>query len=163
MTEKPLRQSEVEDLSAHVNGELKPDRAAEVERLIAAGPASRKAHQQMLATDALLDAYTVPEAPADLAERIVRAARRRGRPRSVAMRVVRVALPLAAAAAVVLAVVTRLNPPVVERTTPPPETAKREVDRLIKDNLDFFEDYDVVANLETLEAIERLEAKPTGT
>jgi len=108
-----LAQPDFEDLSAFVDGELPPARAAEVEALVAADPAWRKAHRELTALDAALNAYTVPDPPADLAERIVRGAGEA--PRPLVVRIARYLAPLAAAAAVVLAVVLWSRP----RAKPP--------------------------------------------
>jgi len=66
-----LGQSDRDDLSAYLDGELPAGRAAEVRRLIREEPAWRRAHRELTALDAALDSYTVPPVPSGLADRIL--------------------------------------------------------------------------------------------
>ena len=105
----------------------------------------------------LLDAWRVPPAPNGLDERVIRGVYARARRAKVVLRIQRVAGAVAAVAAAVLVVVVlsqgqhgRPEPPLVD------------VDVLVEENLDFFRDYAVVANFDTLEAIEAVEAAREG-
>lgn len=165
-----LGQSEFEDLVAYLDGELDARRAAEVRKLVETGPAWREAHRQMRELDAALDLYAAPPAPSDLAERICRNVRRKSR-QPLVIRIVRWAAPLAAAAAILLFVVlsrpwdggqgTGQGGPGLVR--PADVISPEDVERIARDNLDFFQELDVVANLDTLEEIERLEGESNGT
>jgi len=165
MVREPMDQSELEDLSAFLDGELPPQRAAEVEALIRSDPRWAAAQRELNALDAILDAYAAPPAPADLAGRIIRRSRKLGRPKPLVIRLVRWIAPAAAAAAVILiaAVALRRGP---TRTQVSPKDALADVpkaDRFVVENLSFFRDYEVIENLETLKAIERLDDKDSGT
>jgi anti-sigma factor RsiW len=68
---RKLGQADLDDLSAFLDGELPPGRAAEVARLIGEDEAWRDACAQLRAVQAALDAWTVPGAPEGLAERVL--------------------------------------------------------------------------------------------
>lgn len=101
------RQSDLEALSAWMDGELPADQSQRVAGLVRQDPRWRAAHQDFLAVDAALDRLQTPAPGGELTDRICRAARRR---RPVA-RAARLLAPLAAAAAVVIAVWLGSTPP----------------------------------------------------
>jgi len=152
-----------------MDGELGDARASEIRDLIAADPAWREAHNRLAALDDVLGAYEPPAVPDDLAERIIRNLPQ-GRPASRWAAVSRWAAPLAAAAAIVVAAVL-LPRRAKDGQGPGPTVGSgsalvdqrldgvAEQDRFVVENLDFFRDYDVLTNLETIEAVERLEAQ----
>jgi len=164
-----LEQSQYEDLSAFLDGELPEARASEIRDLIASDPAWRDAHERLVALDDALGAYEPPAVPGDLAERIIRSmpqARPAGRWATVS----RWVAPLAAAAAIVVAAVLlprkakdaqEAGPTVLSGSALVDERLEgvAERDRFVVENLEFFRDYDVLTNLETIEAVERLEAQ----
>lgn len=100
MSGNGLSESDLELLSAWMDGELAADQAARVAGLVATEPPWRQAHREFLAIDAGLGAMPAPELRSELTDRIVNAARGQRRFR----RIVAVAGSLAVAAAVVLAV-----------------------------------------------------------
>lgn len=162
-----LSQSDCDDLSAYWDGELSPRRAEQVDALLRVDPAWQDAHRQLQATDRALAAWSSPPCPQDLAGRILAQRRRPARP--AGLRVLRWLVPLeaAAAAAIILAAVL-LHPP-APVSGPDPAPAAQVAEDFAAKNLDFFQDYDVVANFETLQAIEELESQapspsqPEGT
>lgn len=162
MLPRTLNENEWNDLSAYRDGELSPARRAEIEALLAGDAAWQAAHAELASLDALLDRCPPPP-PADpeMASRIIRNVRA-ARP-SFIIRLARYAAPIAAAAGILVAVAVWKN------LTLTPEQAQlrqdnrvlnsvKEDDRIIVENLDFFRDYDVVANYETLEALDQVEA-----
>jgi anti-sigma factor RsiW len=153
MTERQLRQSDFEELSAYFDGELSVEAARRIEELVRSDPDWGKAHREIQAIDSALDACEVPPARADLAGRILRKSHKADR--GVLIRLEKWLAPLAAAAAIVLALL------LFNRTAPVSTELTTEV--LARDNLDFFQEYDVVVNLDTLEAIEELEVQGSGT
>ena len=159
------RQSELEELSAWMDGELDTPAAERVARLVREDPRWRATFEQFRAVDASL-AASPPASPAgDLADRITAAAYRR----RVWARAARIAAPAAAAAAIVLAVyLGRPRPlsPVEEEVTQILSDVASE-DRFIVQNLTLFEDYEDVeryeqvrdlADADTLAALASLEA-----
>jgi len=72
MTQRSLGQSDFEDLSAYLDGQLDADRAAAVEELIRTDPAWGDEWTRLQAVDRALDAYDVPAPPSDLTDRILR-------------------------------------------------------------------------------------------
>lgn len=74
-----------ERLSAWLDGELPPEQAEEVARLVETDPAWAEAYRRLKALDRVLDLWTVPPPPADLARRVW--AHRRSRRESVVLRV----------------------------------------------------------------------------
>jgi hypothetical protein len=191
---KPLTPEQYEDLSAWLDGQLAPDQAEQVRRLCEQDPAWSAAQAEMKALDGLLDLYRPPTCPAGLAERIAREVPARVRPtRKTVLQFARWLVPLAAAAAVLVGVLlhehfsaesgpatpgngTRIA---TQNGTDGPDGSAGDVDRpdepapgegpaveeFVVQNLDFFQDYDVVSNFELLREIERLEAQdaPVGT
>jgi len=180
MADERLNPAQWEDLSAWLDGQLPPAEAERVERLVADAPAWQRAARQLRAAEAALEAYQAPTPAADLPERILRGVAAAERRRRRWVWAGRVAAPLAAAAAILLAVLLWYP---AQTTTPaepgsPPALAAgegpalpgqqkvdqvlqgiRQEDRFVVENLDFFEDYDVVANFEVLQAIDRLEGR----
>jgi len=159
----PLDQSEREDLSAFLDGELPSQRAAEVEALIRSDPRWAAAQRELKALDAALDGCTVPPAPADLAGRIIRRSRKLGRPRPLVIPLVRWIAPVAAAAAAVILATVLVLPHDGGRSPGGPLADVPKADRFVVENLSFFRDYEVIENLETLQAIERLDDQDSGT
>ena len=161
-----LGQSDFEDLSAYLDGELGPQRTAEIARLIAEDATWRDAHRQLAAIDAAMDAYEVPAPPEGLADRVVARVRRKAR-RPLVLRVIGWLAPAAAAAAIILVVLAVMNRPDAapvagELVTSPalqavPQAERADVENMIVENLGFFRDYEVIAQFETLEAIDHLE------
>ena len=70
-----LGQSDFEDLTAYLDGELDADRRQIVEDLIRTDPAWGDQCDRLRAVDGLLDAYDLPAAPSDLTDRILRGMR----------------------------------------------------------------------------------------
>ena len=175
--EHKLTQADWDDLSAYFDGELADDQARRVESMLASDEQWRAALRHLKALDAALDTQNVPEAPSDLSRRIIANNNRIEQRRTI--RVIRWAVPLAAAAVIVLAVGllhkfvsqdTNVNKDLVvnrfpaPRPTQPPDTlAQKANDEFVVQNLGFFRDYDVVNNLETIEAIDLAEKQATGT
>jgi anti-sigma factor RsiW len=167
MSDEPVPLN-IEELSAYVDGELPGPRAAIVAKLVEHNPVWARALAEMRAVDDALDQWCVPGVPAGLAEQIVLASRREvGRLRWWALRV---SASIAAAAAIVLvALVLRgggdltTDPHVTSEHAVANAEIREEDERLIVENLDFFRDFEVVDNYETLEAIERLEQTGYGT
>ena len=180
-----LSAGDLEDLSASMDGELAGERAAEVARLVRDDPLWRRTHGELAATEALLDTYTVPAAPSDLADRVLIRTRRASR-RSQVFRAAAWVGSAAAAAAVLLAAFMLWGrsteaprpQPLVTRTiekeleasqafgdVPLAERPKLEEVVVEHFNTDivrgFLRDYDVIEEFETLEAIERLENEGT--
>lgn len=162
MLPRTLNEQEFDDLSAFRDGELSPARRAEIETLLAGDPAWQAAGAELANLDALLDRCPAPP-PADpaMASRILQKVRA-ARP-GLILRLVRYAAPVAAAAGILVGIAVWKN------LTLTPEQAQlrqdnrvlnsvKEDDRIIVENLDFFRDYEVVANYETLEALDQVEA-----
>lgn len=161
MSDQRLTQADFEDLSAWLDGELDGERSARVAALVGADPVWRRARAELTALGVALDAYTVPDAPADLAERILRRVAAQSRRLPVVIRLARWLAPAAAAAGIVLAARVFYPPPAA---VPP---SRAEAEAIVRDNFglmkQYVEDREVVVNLETLEAIAELEAQRYGT
>lgn len=155
-------QYDFDDLSAYLDGELEPARKAEVEKLLREDSSWQAAYAELKALDGILSAWQSPEAPDRLAERIATAARQCGSKRQV-IRLARIIGPIAAAAAaaaIFVAVLINNQPQQTNMADPSNGTAKisiEELDEVVVENLEFFRDYEILTNFETLEAIERLE------
>ena len=152
-----LSQSDFDDLSAYLDGELPPDEASRVQQCIQTQAPWRQAYEELQSLAKAMDAYAVPAPAADLAQRIIAAARSQ-RSMPWFARAAWLA-PAAAAAAIVIAAI------VLRPTTQPvlPQTAQATPvthvdDAFIVQTMDFFKDYDVVVNLDTLEAIDAAQA-----
>lgn len=156
--EKILKQSELEDLSAYVDGELDAARAAEIARLIETDALWRQAHLDLLDLNAALDAYVAPSPSSDLAARIVRNIRQQEQ-RPLASRILRWAAPLTAAATILIAVGVWRNMRTAPVSVAPDQAGIRteDAETLAKENLDFFQDIDIAVNMETLDEIDRLD------
>jgi anti-sigma factor RsiW len=162
-----MKQSDFADLCAYIDGQLEGPRSAQVQEFINSDAAWREAYRQMTQLDQLLQACEAPQAPADLAGRIIR--RARGQRSHAILKFIRYAAPLAAAAAIVIGILVWQGrfgtsqhgtevATVAKGEKSSPQEDRKVVEDLAADNLDFFKDYDVVSNLDTLEAIDRLEA-----
>jgi anti-sigma factor RsiW len=162
-----MKQSDFADLCGWIDGQLEGPRAAQVQELVATDAAWREAYRQMTQLDQLIHACDVPPVPADLAGRII--SHVRGRRSHVILKFVRYAAPLAAAAAIVIGILVWQGflgtfrhdaqfATVTKIDKPAPQEDRKVAEDLAVENLDFFKDYDVVSNLDTLEAIDRMEA-----
>jgi anti-sigma factor RsiW len=182
---RELTESELETLSAYMDGELPAEPAAvEVAHGIEADAAWRLMRRDLQDVDSLLDYYTAPPASAELTGRIMSAVRRHARRRQV-LRVVSWLAPAAAAAAILLVGLAIfggghwfgqpqahpiVNKPVnIERELAGstafkavPVDQRPALQEEIIRHLNFFRDYEVVADLETLEAIEQLDSEDQG-
>lgn len=173
---RELSQAEFDDLSAWADGELDAERSAEVARLVEQDPAWAQAYSDMKGLEAMLDACQAPPAAPDLAERVIAAVRRASR-RAVILRVAGWGGAVAAAAAVLLAVAlshpsrprpAARGPDVAADTLNEAQRSavfqaaapadRAELENLAVKHLDFWRDYDVVQDFETLKAIDRLES-----
>ena len=114
-----LEQTELEELSAYCDGELDADRAARVERLIAAEPPWRQAHRELVDLDALLETWAVRPADDRLAYRAIRRVETASRPRPLIVRVLAASGSAAAVAAMILAMVALTRPRPHTAVTPP--------------------------------------------
>ena len=165
-----LGQSDLEDLSAYLDGQIEDGQAARIRRLVEQDPLWQAAYRQLLALDEVLAAYAAPAAPDGLGDRVVADVRRRVKRRRRLISFARVAAPIAAAAAVILIAVLAspegqqpaptTEQKVADIQTPPKVMPK--ADRFVAENLNFFRDYEVLVNYETLEAIERLEPQASS-
>lgn len=162
-----LTQSEFEELSAYLDGELDSQAADRAARRIELEPAWAQAFARLRAVDAALDGYSVPAPSGDLAERICANVRQA---QATKARIVRWLAPLAAAAAIVLAVLayqslksmsspSAPSPVAVDPQQPIDEALAGldQPDRFAVENMDFFRDYEVLENYDTLQAIDKLE------
>ncbi len=75
---QPLGQSDLDDLSAFVDGELDEPRRSEVESLVAGDPRWAAEYEQLLRIDRALDCLIAPEPPSDLPDRMIREIRSGG-------------------------------------------------------------------------------------
>ncbi len=160
-----LEQREIEDLSAWLDGELAPQEAHRLEQAVAGDAALAEARRELQKLDELLEAYTVPAPADDLADRVASGVRR-ARRQAVVIRLARWLVPAAAAAAVIIAAVlmnlagtgeppSGTPAPIVKAPTPVPSPAP-----VAAAAVSFFENYDVLVNMDTLEAIDRIERAP---
>lgn len=149
------RQSELEALSAWMDGELPAEKSQRVARLVREDPRWQAAHHDFLAVDAALDRLQTPAPGAELTDRIVRAARRRG----PAARAARILAPLAAAAAVVIAVwvgSTRpepVRPNALESIIAKALPGVPEKDRLMVEQMPLFQNYGHIVSYEQVRSI----------
>jgi anti-sigma factor RsiW len=179
---RELTAGELENLSAYMDGELPAGAVDEVARSIEADAAWRQTRRDFQDVEGLLDYYAAPPASAGLTGRILSAVRRHARRRQV-LRVARWLAPAAAAAIILvgLAVIgggdwlgrpqkpAIANKPVIERELAGskafkavPVDQRPALQEEIIRHLNFFRDYEVVADLETLEAIEQLDSEDQG-
>lgn len=165
--EARLTQTELEELSAWLDGELPPAEAAIVAQRVRQDPVWTRAQAELAALDAALNVCTVPAAPEGLADRIRENVRRHRGGRII--RIVKYLAPAAAAAAIVLAVViwqsglrTGTTPAGGNGTIGQVDAALKgmnDEDKLAVEAMDFFKNYDVLDNFETLQAIDKLESQ----
>jgi len=165
-TWKLERQSDIEDLSAWMDGELADADARRVARLVETDPAWTDAHRELKALDDALEAMPTPAPQRPLTEKIVRAATRR----RTRVRFIKFAAPLAAAAAIILAVLAAnyfepKTPTGIEGYIHRRLAAVEKADRMLVANLQMFsadvDDYSAVrdvADADTLAALASLEA-----
>ncbi len=102
-----LTESEFEDLSAWLDGELDSVRAAEVAQLVENDPAWTKACHELRNLDNSLDAWPVPAVPEKLARYIITDAKIP--PRSTLNRILHWATPAAAAAALIMGILLHFS------------------------------------------------------
>jgi anti-sigma-K factor RskA len=165
-----LTQSDLEQLSAYLDGELEAEQARQVEAMLAGDGRWQRAARELKALDETLDQWTAPPAPAGLAERIIAASRQEKQAPALVIRLVKYLTPVAAAAAVAVAYLAFFNHP--QTNTPATETPivsaadKAAVDGLVVEHLDFFKQYrsletishnDTVVDEATLKAIDHIE------
>ncbi len=98
--EERLSPTELEDLSAYLDGELAEADRARVEGLLKTRAAWRQAMDGLRAVDRALDAYVAPPAPAGLAQRVLRHVAAAGRRAPLIRPSLRWLVPLAAAASI---------------------------------------------------------------
>lgn len=184
---RELTESELENLSAYMDGELRSELTAEVAHNIQADAAWRQTRRDFQDVEGLLDHYTVPPASAELTGRIMSAVRRQQRSRQT-LHVVRWLAPAAAAAAIIvvgLAVfgggdwlsrpqtsglvgsnIVKIGPELAGSTAfkAVPVDQRPALQEEIIRHLNFFRDYEVVADvdMETLKAIEQLDSADQG-
>ena len=162
---RQLTQSELEQLTAYLDGELEPAQAAEVEALIASDAAWAQEAEGLASLDSVLDEYVAPAPQADLADRIIAASRRERARTQWTIRLAKYLAPAMAAAAALVLYVTVYHP---ATSNPPPDVAavNQNVDGLVAEHLDFFKEcksLDAISSTETvvddatLKAIDKLE------
>jgi hypothetical protein len=184
---RELTESELENLSAYMDGELRGDSTAEVAQNIQADAAWRQTRRDFQDVESLLDYYTAPPVSAELTGRIMSAVRRQQRSRQT-LHLVRWLAPAAAAAAIIivgLAVfgggdwlsrphtsglvggnIVNIGPELAGSTAfkAVPVDQRPALQEEIIRHLNFFRDYEVVADvdMETLKAIEQLDIEDQG-
>jgi len=190
--EDKLTQTDLEDLSAYMDGELESAARSRIGELVRTSAAWQDALARLQAVDRALEAYVVPAAPEGLADRVLRKTSHRAlRAVHLPRTPLRWLAPLAAAAAIIAAflifqsvsrqarnkpnsVVTphKVTPaPTPQASEQPPdmdnEPAYPDVDVAVEnfaeDNLDFLRDMGVVNNLDTIEAIYNQQTRGEGT
>ena len=173
MTAK-LTQSEIEQLSAYLDGEVDDAEARRVESLLATDAAWQQAADELESLDDALDAFTAPPASAGLSGRIIEAAAREHAHAGLVIRLAKYLVPVAAAAAAAIIFISVYKgtqpvtplPPVAEK--PVSADAKEvAVENLVVEHLDFFKDYqsmetvsggDKVVDDATLQALDNIES-----
>jgi len=151
------RQSDIEELTAWLDGELDPPAADRVARLVAEDPHWQRTHEQFCQVAAAMELLRPAQPKQDLTDGIVRAAHRRRRRN----RVIQVGTSVAAAAGILLAVL--LVPP--SRPPTPPKSDDVEAliaktldeipaeDRFIVQNLSLFQQYEEIADYQLVRQI----------
>ncbi len=170
-----LTQFELDQLSAWCDGELDAATAAEVEAKVASNPAWAAAYRQIVDLSRTMDAWGVQPPAADLAQRIIARVHEEPAPsRNIVLRLVGVMSGMAAAAAIVVAIILSGNQGtqptggeavVIKHAEEAVKTDLANVpknDQMVVENLDFFQNYSVATNYDTLEAIDRLETTTGG-
>ena len=165
------RQSDIEELTAWLDGELDPPAAERVARLVAEDADWRSTHEQFLQVAAAMELLRPAGPKQDLTDGIVRAAHRRRRRN----RVIQVGTSVAAAAGILLAV---LLTPLSRPATPPGSDDVEALiaktldeipaeERFIVQNLSLFQQYEEIVDYQlvrqvvdtrTLECLEAAEA-----
>jgi anti-sigma factor RsiW len=184
--EERISQTDFEELSAYMDGELTEPTLSRVKGLLETSPAWAKALERLQAVDRAMEAYAAPAAPADLAGRVLR---KTTRAPAMARPSLRWVVPLTAAAAIVVAVLvygamnrptkrkSGVVTPVVNKVPPPvagqnntvaPDVDDEEeypevAETFVEDHLDFFRDMGVINNLDTIEAIDSQQTPGGGT
>ena len=157
------QQRDLDDLSAWLDGELEGERAQQVKHAVASDANLRQAHRELRKLDELLDAFTAPAPPDELAGRIIanlRFAARRPRFAGV----LRWAAPIAAAAALIVTVGLYMY---LRQSHPTPPNVPGVAVKLPEKadstqgyaKVSFFGDFEVLENFDTIEAIEQLESR----
>jgi hypothetical protein len=177
---RELTQSEMEQLNAWLDGELEASDASRVEAMIASDAVWAQAAQELQSLDDMLGEYTVPAAPAELADRIIAAARREQPASQWTIRLVKYLAPVAAAAAILIVLwqydvvsnqVSPNNPGVAATNSPQANSVatnknQQDLDNVIVEHLPFFKQYesaekvshnDAVVDDATLQALDHLE------
>lgn len=174
MSSNRLGQSELEQIVAWLDGELSLQEAGRVAARVQSHPAWSAAAREFRQLDQLLDGWQAPALPRDLTGKVLAKARRKpGLPAWV-----RLMAPLAAAAAIVLiAVAFHAMRPATPATTGGAGTVAKanpaatddlarvaQNDQFLVENLDLFQDYDVLKDFATLKAMDELErqSQPDG-
>ena len=166
---RELTQSEMEQLNAFLDGELEAAEASRVEAMLASDTAWAQAARELQSLDGLLGEYTVPAAPAELAGRIIAAARRERPASQWTIRLVKYLAPAMAAAAALILYVAFYHPG--ETKPPAPNQVvnnnnQQDIDSVIVEHLPFFKQYeaadkishnDTVVDDATMQAIDQLE------
>jgi len=164
--DQELTQSDLDDLSAYMDGELTGEAKWRVEHLLKEDSRWPRALRQLQELDACLDTYSVPAAPADLAAKIIASLPSQNVSVSPVWKIIRWLAPLGAAAAVVIAATSLFRPaprPQVPIAQGDAGASAKVDDQFVVENLSFFSDYDVVRDLETIEAIEQVQSQTVGT
>jgi len=104
-----LSESELADLCAWLDGELDPRRNDEIDKLVESDPAWAQARRQMQSLSDVLDTWTGPEVPAELAHQIASQVRRPAVSRTE--RFLHWATGVAAAAAIILGLMLHFASP----------------------------------------------------
>ena len=165
MSQNRLKQSDYDDLSAYVDGELHSARHAEVERLVRTDLTWQGEMEEIRRLNEVMAALDVPLAADDLPERIISTVHQRVHAKhwAWAMRL-GASIGVAAAAAVVIVAIILTNKTTNVSTTPPlvpvastTSQITEQNDKQIIETLDFYRDFEILENYETIEAIERLE------
>ena len=170
---RELTQFETEQLNAFLDGELDAAEASRVEAMIASDAAWAQAARELQALAGLLGEYPVPAAPADLAGRIIAAARREQPAPQWTIRLAKYLAPVSAVAAALILYVAFYHHPA---TTNPPAAnnqvannnnkSQQDLDAVIVEHLPFFKQYeaadkishnDTVVDDATLKALDQLE------
>ena len=173
MKNKPLSQSQLDQISAFLDGELSASQTDQVAARLENDPAWAAAAGQFQKLGTLLEVWEAPPLRRDLTDSILAKARRKSR----LPEWVRAMIPLAAAAAIFLTVaayhflttdsagvnslVTLGGQGASDSDTQASEKLLKGIDdqdHFVVKNLDLFQDYDVLADFETLSAID----KPAG-
>ncbi|MFP4355325.1 MAG: anti-sigma factor family protein [Phycisphaerae bacterium] len=157
-----LRQSEFEQVSAYFDGQMTAEQAQAFEQTLSQRPDLAKALNQLRRLDQAMDSWKVPAGDADLACRVLAGVRRSRTVTPVILRLVRWGGAVAAAAAIVVAALVWTAP---EKAVKPGEPvagnppAGEVVEDLCVRNLDMIENYQVLVDFDTLEAIDRIESE----